>query len=103
VKERIIVTGPGRSGTTFLMNLLRELGNHVGDMEKGGYNFTSHAGYELPIDHSSDPYIVKSPEYSFEIEKLSKEYKINLVLCPIRNLEDTVKSRFRIGSGNGAC
>ena len=101
MKERVIITGTGRAGTTFLIQLLEALGNDVGDIKQGGYSFHSNAGYEIWIDHPSDPFIVKSPTYCYKIPKLVKDYDIKLVLCPIRDLSATVKSRCRVGQGNG--
>lgn len=105
--DKIIIAGTGRSGTTFLMQVLTEMG-----FDTGFDNSTDHvfedkrAGMEHPIQFSGTikdarkhfntlPRVLKSPYFS-SLLKLFLDLKIisvSHVIIPIRNLKEVANSR----------
>lgn len=102
IEKKILVTGTGRSGTSFLMHLLTELGFNTGyKKEEISGELNKYEGLNAGIEHPINSGrwigadIVKSPEYA-KIEVLEKILSTNDVIdiiIPIRNLESTAKSR----------
>lgn len=97
----ILVTGTGRSGTSLLMSLFTLLNMDTGftkeECEKIKNN-EEKAGLEKNIDCGH--YIIKNPLFSLDVENIIKKYTINHIIVPIRNLEDSAKSRKRISDLN---
>lgn len=96
ILHKIIITGTGRSLTTFLMAILTLLGFDTGYKPEDiyndyHYNPTCNAGLEK--SPSTSGYIHKHPflDWSFY-----DNYIIDHVIIPIRNLEISAKSRERI-------
>lgn len=90
---KIAITGPGRSGTTLLVQLFSKMGFKTPTEET--YNEEIGAGLENRIDGESNYEIDKDPwlfEYinSVDIEKLNK---YSAFIIPIRKREDAVISR----------
>lgn len=109
----ILITGPGRSGTTFLVQLLTRLGLDTGftPYEEPYYD-TIRAGCEqrLPFDwlwpdeklrahFGTLPRVVKGPEWSFVIKELSRRGIVDFehVIMPIRDFGEAAKSRVGVG------
>jgi hypothetical protein len=95
-----VISGVGRSGTTFLVELLTELGLDTGftDESKRKANFDegAKAGLEInPLFDSDPPYIVKDPRFCDYIDTVmeSGRFDIENVIVPIRRLELAAVSR----------
>lgn len=104
-RGKVLITGTGRSGTTFLIQLLTFL-----DLDTGYHRETyskhvfgiSGSGMERPI--SAPHKFLKSPFY---IETLGQDMKdflrmntsIQAVIMPIRDYTESAVSRFRLGNG----
>ena len=105
--RKTVITGPGRSGTTFLVQLLTEVGLDTGyDRSNFEVDPISHAGLEQPNWHTPEsPYIVKSPLISQSIHytMASGEVEIDHVFLPLRPLRDVVASRERVSQIGGDC
>jgi hypothetical protein len=89
---KIAIAGPGRSGTTFLVQFLKELGFTVppGEIDKH-----SLAGLESRIGAGS-PYEVDKDPWCYEyIERISVEVirSYDAFIVPIRNVDDAALSR----------
>lgn len=89
---KIAIAGPGRSGTTFLVQFLKEVGFTVppGDIHKD-----ANAGLESRIGGSS-PYEVDKDPWCFEyIERIPEETLLTYAkfIVPIRNLHKAAISR----------
>ena len=100
--HKILISGTGRAGTTFLVRLLTELGLDTGyDRDNWQKDFfaPSQAGLEGNPLASGSPYIVKNPEACTELPALlaSGNLVIDHVLIPVRDLESAARSRIRIG------
>jgi len=100
----IIIAGTGRSGTTFLMQVLTELGLDTG-FSKEDYSTKidsiSHGGLEFDLegaDFEKLPRIIKSPYFYKFADKVLNDPKtpIEHVFIPVRKLEDAAASRVRV-------
>jgi hypothetical protein len=105
MSNHIFISGAGRSGTTFLVQYLHEIGfdTHLNkDLKnKTKLDINANAGYEdYPFSSklSSLPYVIKSPWISFGIEELAsqKNLHIDCIILPIRDLEESSISRVTI-------
>ncbi len=114
---KIIITGPGRSGTTFLVQLLTRLGFDTGfePYSEVGYRADLRAGLEWPILDQIDfskqshdemrtaidetPRILKGPDWSMVIKSLLAHdlIQIDHIILPVRDLEATARSRLDVG------
>jgi hypothetical protein len=94
-------TGTGRCGTTFLVRLFTILGLDTGysesTMEKFVYQ-NCNAGLEIQDTNHT---IIKSPEFSNNIKELNKQFDIELVIVPIRNINEATNSRTKHKNQNG--
>jgi len=97
MSKHIIITGTGRSGTTFLVQLLTELKFDTGFKDKNhGYNDKAKAGMEYVLKNEKTPYIVKNPRFCDTLEKdIKNGFKIEHVIIPIRDLKAAVNSRVK--------
>jgi hypothetical protein len=105
-KSHVVIAGTGRAGTTFLVQLLTELGLDTG-FSKEDYpskiDPESHGGLEFDLgtaDYQPLPRILKSPYFYKVADKVLNEKRIEIehVLIPVRNLEHAAKSRIRVQS-----
>jgi hypothetical protein len=131
-EHKVIITGTGRAGTTFLVHLLTELGLDTGyapSEVQGHINSRCHAGLEYegwgrrrkrtvsdwlrqPKHAIHDllngpppaPYIIKSPALCETLGQLitGRDLAIDHVYIPIRNLEAAALSRVRVGGAHGS-
>ena len=95
-RRHVVISGTGRAGTSFLMQLLTNLGFDTGykDPDKG-WNEHARAGLEWDVRKDTAPYIVKSPyfcEYAAEVLQ-REDIIIEHLLIPMRNLHDAAQSR----------
>jgi hypothetical protein len=102
MSNHIIISGAGRSGTTFLVQYLNEIGfdTHLRKDLKNNtkLDINSNAGYEdypFPSKLTSLPYVIKSPWISFQIEQLAAQenFHIDCIILPIRDLVESSVSR----------
>ncbi len=92
--EKILITGTGRCGTTFLIKLFTFLefdtGFNINNYSNYIFN-NCNSGMELNID--SENYILKNPEFILNIHNIIDNHKIKFVIIPIRDLILSAKSR----------
>ena len=70
--HKVIITGTGRAGTTFLVRLLTELGLDTGytrDNWQKDYFAHCNAGLEHELNDPKAPYIVKNPGLCETLER----------------------------------
>jgi len=109
-KGKIIITGTGRAGTSFLVVLLTRLGFDTGYKPYiEDFNEGIRAGCEYKIFSSNlqkqkkllknTPRILKHPEFSYKLEHLLKNnlIKVDHIIVPVRNIKDAAKSRIKAG------
>ncbi len=99
---KILITGTGRSGTSFLVHLLSALGMDTGYTEEECAeicNNACQAGAENTIEK---PYkILKNPEFMVDIEEIVNSYDIDHVIIPVRKLDDVGSSRENNADNHG--
>ncbi len=101
MRSHIIISGPGRSGTTYLVRLLTELGLPTG-FDKNTMDALidpiCKGGLEYNIKHEEAPYIVKCPNMSKKLQSVlvTRQIKIDHAIICVRKINDAVKSRLRI-------
>jgi hypothetical protein len=104
--HKIIITGTGRAGTTFLVQLLTELGLDTGyTRQTWSRDYYEHceAGLEFDVFAKDAPYIVKNPDFCETLPALlaTGKFKVDHVLVPVRELDAAAQSRIRVGGANG--
>jgi len=104
--NKIVIAGTGRAGTTFLVQLLTELGLETGftkDNWRGHYYDHCQAGLERELTDRDAPRIVKNPALTLTLPELWRAGKappIEHVFIPIRDLQSAARSRVRVGGDN---
>jgi hypothetical protein len=100
MEHKCVISGVGRSGTTFLVALLSALGLDTGfsDADTLARNIDplSNAGLETnPLKSSVSPYIVKDPRFCDYVGEMldSGRFIIDHVFIPIRALDEAATSR----------
>ena len=100
IRRHLLISGTGRSGTSFLVRYLTGLGLDTTLSRHGaGAAWDPHANAgleELPaIDHANWPYVVKTPWLHQLIDQLLADQRIGLdaVIIPIRPLMQAAASR----------
>jgi hypothetical protein len=101
----VVITGTGRSGTTFLVELLAHLGLDTGyniDDINAKKKTIARAGLEHDIRLKKCPYIVKNPLFcDYAEEVLAREdIIIEHVFIPVRNLQAAAQSRRYVNEAN---
>jgi hypothetical protein len=95
-KHHLIISGTGRAGTTFLVQLFTSLGLDTGFSDCASGIFTNcNAGMEHDIRQPGAPYVVKSPwlcDYLGDVLE-SGEIVVDHAIVPMRDLYAAAESR----------
>ena len=94
-KHHMIISGTGRAGTTFLVQLLTELGLDTGFKKGKSGDPGSHAGMERDIRDPNAPYVIKSPwlcDYLDEVLQ-NGDIVVDQAIVPMRDLYAAAQSR----------
>lgn len=97
-RSHVVISGTGRAGTSFLVELLTHLGLDTGfttDELAKRKSLLARAGLEHDIRRPNAPFIVKSPwfcDYSEEILRRD-DISIKHVFIPMRDLQAAAESR----------
>lgn len=95
-RKHVVITGTGRSGTTFLLQLLTRLGLDTGySPEDIACDTPGRAGLEQDVRKKNAPFIVKSPwfcDYAHEVLQRD-DIVIEHVFIPMRDLHAAADSR----------
>ncbi len=95
---KVLITGTGRSGTTFLIELLTLL-----DLDTGfqRVNYTQYifpnCGSGMELDVTSPHKFLKNPEFIRDIRNVLNTTTIQSVIIPIRNYTESASSRAQHG------
>lgn len=105
--HKVIITGTGRAGTTFLVRLLTELGLDTGYTRRNwSRDYYTHcdAGLEHDLAKPDLPYIVKNPALCEKLESILAEglIAVDHAYIPVRELEAVACSRIRVGGADGS-
>ena len=102
--EKILITGTGRFGTTFLIKLFSFLDFDTGYNRKNyEKHIFSNCNSGMETKYNSPHYILKNPCFMLNIENIVKDtsIKIKTVIIPIRDLKTSAISRTNHGSHDG--
>ena len=97
-RKHVVITGTGRSGTTFLVELLTRLGLDTGytlERMQAKIHKVGRAGLEHDIRGEHCPYFVKAPafcEYAEEVLRRT-DIVIEHIFVPMRDLHSAAESR----------
>jgi hypothetical protein len=102
-RKHLVISGTGRAGTTFLVELLTHLGLESGFKAEQiplHWNNNARAGLEKDIRSDDCPYLVKSPHFcDYAAEILArKDIVIEHVLIPLRDIHAAAESRRYVSS-----
>jgi hypothetical protein len=93
----VVITGTGRTGTSFLVQLLTYLGLDTGfSPSKMVLHADARAGLEYDIRATNPPYIIKNPDfcdYAEDVIQNRKDIIIERVFIPMRDLHAAAESR----------
>ena len=102
--EKILITGTGRCGTTFLIKLFSFLDFNTG-YNRDNYNSSIFVNCNSGMERSykDNYYILKNPTFMVNIEHIIKDTSITIknVIIPIRDLKISAKSRVKHGNKPG--
>jgi len=95
-RKHVVISGTGRAGTTFLVQILTRLGLETGFSPNTVVLYEeARAGLENDIRDAGSPYIVKAPAFcDYAQEVLGREeIRIEHVFVPMRDLSAAAESR----------
>jgi hypothetical protein len=106
-EHKVIITGTGRAGTTFLVRLLGELGLDTGITDRNWdrkYFDHCNAGLEHEILDPKTPYIIKNPALCATLGAAlaTGRFVIDHAYIPIRELGSVAASRAAVGGADGS-
>ncbi len=95
IMKKVVVTGTGRCGTSFLMHLFTCLGMDTGFTPDECVEHLKRSGCNGGIEHGydSESRIVKNPDYLRNYDKVKESYDVDYFIVPIRDLEAVARSR----------
>ena len=95
-RHHVIISGTGRAGTTFLMQLFTRLGLPTGFSDINSHVYPNcNAGMERDIRDPDAPYIIKNPRLCDYLEQVleSGDVVIDQAIIPIRDPFSAAESR----------
>jgi hypothetical protein len=96
-RHHVIISGTGRAGTTFLVQLLGRLGleTGVGSAAVTGLDATANAGLEADIRRGDAPYVVKAPHLcdTLDAALADGQVVVDHAFVPVRDLYAAAESR----------
>ncbi|MEW6629954.1 MAG: hypothetical protein AB1440_03710 [Pseudomonadota bacterium] len=93
----IFISGTGRAGTTYLIQLFAELGFDTGTWSDADYFPQARAGLERQIFGAQIPKVVKTPFLCDHVdEAVSAGIQIGHVIIPVRKIADAAASRIYV-------
>jgi hypothetical protein len=98
-RHHVIISGTGRAGTTFLVQLFTELKLDTGfpDIHTGVFR-NSNAGMELDLRQNDAPYFIKNPWLCDNLDEIlmTEDIVIDHAIIPIRDLYSAAQSRIHV-------
>lgn len=103
LRHHAVISGTGRAGTTFLVELLTLLGLDTGFNSRDlaqRKSAVAQAGLEIDVRRAGAPYIVKAPGFCDYAQQVfaQPDIVIDHVFVPMRELHDAAASRRRVMS-----
>ena len=104
IMEKILITGTGRCGTTFLIKLFTFLDFDTG-FSKQDYSkyIDEQCNSGMEYQYTSEHYILKNPVFILNIHHIiqDKNVSIKQVIIPIRDYTLSAKSRVKYNNNSG--
>lgn len=102
MKRHVLITGPGRAGTTLLVRLFGRVGLDIGTPTWGYYEGAK-AGLETDLLAADAPYVVKKPDLTWELRGLLESGAvepawIEWLVVPLRDLSQAAASRVAVSA-----
>ena len=97
--KRIIITGTGRAGTTFLMKLFTLLDLDTGFNKENVDEFIdniSHGGLEFSLSKHIPHKYIKNPAIMDCFDDFIKDYDVEKIIIPIRDIKEVADNRAEI-------
>jgi len=102
LEEKILITGTGRCGTSFLMMLFTLLGLDTGYTRENYHFYLDLSGSGLESNTAVLPQkIIKNPYFLINADDVVKRVKVKHMIVPIRDYEKSAESRVRLGNERG--
>lgn len=100
---KILITGTGRCGTTFLMRLFTLLNLDTGYSSNNINNsIFSNCNSGMEKEWNAKHRIIKNPRFAVTLNVFKQNnVKIDYIIMPIRNLDDAAQSRVNHGNHAG--
>jgi hypothetical protein len=102
--EKILITGTGRCGTTFLIKLFSFLNFNTGYNKDNYQSFIfSNCNAGMERRYYENYYILKNPNFILNIKQILEDPKVKIktVIIPIRDLKISADSRLKHKNENG--
>ena len=103
--EKILITGTGRCGTTFLIKLLSFLNYDTGFNEDNYIDYIhNNCNSGMEKEYYENFYVLKNPRFIMDIENIVNDNSliIKKIIIPIRDYKLSAKSRVLNGDVNMA-
>lgn len=103
-RNHVIISGTGRAGTTFLVQILTQLGASTGFQSINEQIYENcHAGMEQDLRNPNCPYVVKSPYICDYLEDFLAENDVVIdhAFIPVRDLYSAAESRRLVQAKSG--
>ena len=100
--EKILITGTGRCGTTFLIKLFSFLGYNTGFTKDNYKKFIfENCNSGMEKNYYDNFYIIKNPNFIKQIKEIIENDKIKKIIIPIRNYKSSALSRLKYNNNPG--
>lgn len=103
-RNHLVITGTGRAGTTFLIQLMTELGMATGYRQRTpDIHPHANAGMEWDNRDRRAPYVIKSPWLCDQLDDVLAHHDVAIdhVLVPVRDLFSAAESRRAVARAAG--
>lgn len=94
--SKVLITGTGRAGTTFLILIFTLLDLDTGftreTYKRDLFHMCNNTGMEKVIQSNNE--FLKNPLFILDMPKIHKKYDIKYVIIPIRDYEQSATSRY---------
>lgn len=104
IMDKILITGTGRCGTTFLITLFSFLNFDTGyNRDNYKKHIFLHCNAGMEKNYTEKNYILKNPLFLDKIQEIIKDKSINIktIIIPIRDLKECAASRLKHGKREG--
>jgi hypothetical protein len=102
--EKVLITGTGRSGKTFLVKLFTFLGYDTGySRENYAESIKSNCNSGMERQITDSAYVLKNPKFMYKIDEIVGDRRVSIkqVIIPVRDYVESARSRVMNGRADG--